>query len=129
MLISLNPMRMYELVTHYAQTENKYVVCIDNQNYFSLSTEKQQLIKEFHTDRIPESEIDEIFGEKFTFYAFNTEEVAVENAFEWFPRLDEVEDSDYWVYAYVVRPDGTIPYENRFLVQSQQNSEEGLTGG
>ena len=116
-------MRIYELVSYYAQKEDKYLVCVDNEKYFSLSQEKQQLVKKFHEDRLPESEIDEIFGEKFTFYAFNTEEFAIENAFEWFPRLDECEDTDYWIYVYVVRPDGTIPYENRFLVRPSELPE------
>lgn len=127
MLISLNPMRVYELAHYYAQKENKYLLCIDNEKYFLLSAEEQQAIKKYHEERIPESEIDEIFGEKFTFYAFNTEEVAIENAFEWFARLDEFENVDYWVYVYVIRPDGTIPYENRALVKP--DSVGGLTGG
>ncbi len=120
MLISLNPMRIYEIVHHYAKTENKCMVCIENEKYFTLSPEKQELVKKFHEDRVPESEIDEIFGEKFTFYAFNTEEYAVDTAYEWFPRLDQLEDPDYWVYVYVVKPDGTIPYENRFLIKEEE---------
>ena len=53
------------------------------------------------------------FSNTLTFYKFDTQTVAIDTARNWFPLLKELEDSDYFVEAYVVTPAGSIPYTNK----------------
>ena len=41
------------------------------------------------------------------------EKRSIDTARNWFPLLKELEDSDYFVEAYVVTPAGSIPYTNK----------------
>ena len=61
---------------------------------------------------IPESEIDEIFAQKHTFYMFKTEQIAVDNCCDWFPQPQNLPNAAFRIPAYVVKPNGTIPYVN-----------------
>ena len=53
-----------------------------------------------------------IFAQKHTFYIFKTQQLAVDNCYDWFPQPQNVPDADHYIKAYVIRPNGTIPYEN-----------------
>ena len=61
---------------------------------------------------IPEAEIDEIFALKHIFYIFKTQQLAVDNCYDWFPQPQNLPNSAHRIPAYVVAPNGTIPYEN-----------------
>lgn len=120
-LISLNPQSIYDICARVAADENKYVLVIDNHNYHTLTEEKKSIVFNYYKDPIdeefanwiiPESEIDAIFEAKDVFYIFDTEIQAVDNCFDWFPRPENLPDEDYWIKAYVIKPDGTIPYVN-----------------
>jgi|TARA_B100001741_G_scaffold309289_1_gene306732 hypothetical protein len=114
MLVSMNPERLYELVSYYAKAENKYILVIDNTDWCYLSSEKQQEVLNFYDDDIiDEDEVQEIFSNTLTFYKFDTQTVAIDTARSWFPLLKELEDTDYFVEAYVVTPTGAIPYTNK----------------
>ena len=67
----------------------------------------------YDDDIIDEDEVQEIFSNTLTFYKFDTQTVAIDTARNWFPLLKELEDSDYFVEAYVVTPAGSIPYTNK----------------
>jgi len=122
-LISLNPLGIYDICHRIASSEQKYVLVIDNHAYHELSDEKKATVKAYYVDQdpedpdianwiIPEAEIDAILDSKDVFYIFNTEQSAVDNCFDWFPRPENLPDDDHWIRAYVIRPDGTIPYVN-----------------
>ena len=120
-LISLQPKSIYEICARLAALENKCVLVIDNHHFHELSTEKQKEIYEYYKDPIdddfanwiiPEAEIDAIFEAKDIFYIFDTETEAIDYCFDWFPRLENLPDPDYKIIAYVIKPDGTIPYVN-----------------
>ena len=78
----------------------------------AISSEKQQEVLNFYDD-IDEDEVQEIFSNTLTFYKFDTQTVAVDTARGWFPLLKELEDTDFFVEAYVVTPAGAIPYTNK----------------
>ena len=120
-LISLNPLTEYDLCVRIAKNEDKYVLVINNKRYHTLSDEKKAVVYNYYKDPIddenanwiiPEAEIDAILSEKDIFYIFDSEQVAVDNCFDWFPRPENLPDENHWIKAYVVKPDGTIPYVN-----------------
>ena len=120
-LISLNPKTIGEMAARLAELENKYVVVIDNTAYHSLSTDDKELMYAYYKSVdengeaqwiIPESEIDEIFAQKHTFYMFKTEQIAVDNCCDWFPQPQNLPNAAFRIPAYVVKPNGTIPYVN-----------------
>ena len=120
-LISLNPKTIGEMAARLAELENKCVVVIDNTAYHSLSTADKALMYAYYKSVdedgearwiIPESEIDEIFAQKHTFYIFKTEQIAVDNCCDWFPQPQNLPNAAFRIPAYVVKPNGTIPYIN-----------------
>ena len=120
-LISLNPKPIGAMAARLAELENKYVVVIDNTAYYSLSTDDKALMYAYYKSVdengearwiIPESEIDEIFAQKHTFYIFKTEQIAVDNCCDWFPQPQNLPNAAFRIPAYVVKPNGTIPYIN-----------------
>ena len=120
-LISLNPKTIGEMAARLAELENKCVVVIDNTAYHSLSTDDKALMYAYYKSVdedgepqwiIPESEIDEIFAQKHTFYIFKTEQIAVDNCCDWFPQPQNLPNAAFRIPAYVVKPNGTIPYIN-----------------
>jgi len=120
-LISLNPKTIGEMAARLAELENKYVVVIDNTAYHSLSTDDKELMYAYYKSVdedgepqwiIPESEIDEIFSQKHTFYMFKTEQIAVDNCCDWFPQPQNLPNAAFRIPAYVIKPNGTIPYVN-----------------
>jgi hypothetical protein len=120
-LISLNPKTIGEMAARLAELENKYVVVIDNTAYHSLSADDKALMYAYYKSVdengeaqwiIPESEIDEIFAQKHTFYMFKTEQIAVDNCCDWFPQPQNLPNAAFRIPAYVVKPNGTIPYVN-----------------
>lgn len=114
MLVSMNPERLYELISYYAKAENKYILVIDNTNWCYLSSEKQQEVLAFYDDDIiDEDEVQEVFSNTLTFYKFDSQSTAVDIARSWFPLKKELEDPDFFVEAYVITPSGAIPYTNK----------------
>jgi len=114
MLISMNPMRIYELCALCAKSEQKYILCVDNTNYhYFLNTEDKKKVKEYYFDIISETEYEEIFNNNYTFYKLSTKEYATGKCVEWFPPKGFVEEK-CWIHVYVIAPDGTIPHDNSF---------------
>ena len=120
-LISLNPKTIGEMAARLAELENKFVVVVDNTAYHSLSTDDKELMYAYYKSVdedgeaqwiIPESEIDEIFSQKHTFYMFKTEQIAVDNCCDWFPQPQNLPNAAFRIPAYVIKPNGTIPYVN-----------------
>lgn len=111
MLVSLNPFRLYELVKKYAQVEDKYVLVIDNTNWFNLDSAKQTQVKDYHTE-IPIDEVGEIFSNRITCYAFDTQSIATDTAHTWLPKNTDLADKDFFIECYVITPSGGIPYTN-----------------
>lgn len=112
MLVSLGAQRLYEIVKQYAATTNKYVLVINNVNWFTLDTTKQATVKTFYEDSIPTDEIGEVFAEHYTFYDFDSQSVAVDTANDWFPLSNQTVDADHFIECYVITPAGSIPYTN-----------------
>ncbi len=112
MLVSMNAMRLYELVSHYATCNQKVLVTIDNNKWFGLDNAKKEIVRTFYEDLIPEDEIGEVFGYPYTFYEFPSQALATDIANEWFPRLDNLPDEDYFIEVQVINPGGSIPYTN-----------------
>ena len=48
MLVSMNAMRIYEMVSHYAKTKEKFVLLIDNTHYFTLSDTKKAEVRTYY---------------------------------------------------------------------------------
>ena len=120
-LISLNPKTIGEMCARLAELENKYIMVVDNSAYFSMSDDNKALMYAYYKNVdengearwiIPEGEIDEIFTQKHTFYIFKTEQIAVDNCSDWFPQPQNLSDAAYRIPAYVIKPNGTIPYIN-----------------
>lgn len=120
-LISLQPKSIYDICTRLASLENKFVLVIDNHLYHTFDEEKKSEIYNYYKDPIdddfanwiiPEAEIDAIFEAKDIFYLFETEQLAVDACFDWFPQPQNLPDPSYRIIAYVIKPDGTIPYIN-----------------
>ena len=120
-LISLNPKTIGEMAARLAELENKHVVVIDNTAYHSLSADDKALMYAYYKSVdedgearwiIPESEIDEVFAQKHTFYIFKTEQIAVDNCCDWFPQPQNLPNAAFRIPAYVVKPNGTIPNIN-----------------
>ncbi len=104
-----------------AELEDKCVMVVDNTAYFSLSADDKALMFAYYKSVdedgearwiIPETEIDEIFAEKHTFYVFKTEQIAVDNCHDWFPQPQNLPNAAFRIPAYVIKPNGTIPYVN-----------------
>ena len=111
-LISLNPKTKDMLAADYAKLSNQYMIVIDNSKYHTLATDKKATVLAYYDGIIPEAEIDRIFELTYTYYAFATELQATDYCFDWFPQPQNVPDADHYIKAYVIRPNGTIPYEN-----------------
>ena len=120
-LISLNPKTIGEMCARLAELEDKCVMVVDNTAYFSLSADDKALMFAYYKSVdedgearwiIPETEIDEIFAEKHTFYVFKTEQIAVDNCHDWFPQPQNLPNAAFRIPAYVIKPNGTIPYIN-----------------
>jgi hypothetical protein len=113
-LISLNPLSLNQILCKYTEISGKYLLIVDNKKYYSLSEEKKQQVFSWYEDNeiIPEAEIDRIFELEVTYYIFETERIAVDNCYDWFPQIQNCPDEDHWIKAYVLTPFGTIPYVN-----------------
>ena len=111
-LISLNPKSTPMLIADYAKATDKFVMVIDNSKYHTLATDKKATVLAYYDGIIPEAEIDRIFELEHIYYYFNTELQATDAAFEWFPQPQNLPDADHYIKVYVIRPNGTIPYEN-----------------
>lgn len=127
-LISLQPKSIYDMCARIASSENKCVLVIDNHKYHTLTDEQKAAVYNYYKDPIdedfanwiiPEAEIDAIFESKDIFYIFDSEQVAVDYCFDWFPRPENLPDENHWIKSYVVKPDGTIPYVNERAVPSE----------
>ena len=112
MLISLNPKTEAMLVADYAALAEKYVLVIDNSQYHTVSDTKKAEIFAWYEDIIPEAEIDRIFELKTIYYYFPNEQTAVDNCYDWFPQPQNCPDADHHIPAYVIKPNGGIPYVN-----------------
>ena len=120
-LVSLNPKNIYDIVALLAKEQQKYIMVVDNHKYSDLTADQKTAVKAYYTDNdangdpqwiIPEAEIDEVFAQKHTFYIFKTQQLAVDNCYDWFPQPQNLPNSAHRIPAYVVAPNGTIPYEN-----------------
>ena len=111
-LITLDPKSKEMLVADYAKLSNKFVLVIDNTKYHTLAADKKATVLAYYDDIIPEAEIDRIFELEHIYYYFDRELDATDAAFDWFPQPQNVPDADHYIKAYVIRPNGTIPYEN-----------------
>lgn len=118
MLVALNSYNIQEIATEYAKSKQKYVLVVDNTKWFTLDASKQATVKTYYEDVIPADEIVEIFKEKYIFYAFDTQVIAVDNANDWFPQNTDLTDQDYFIDVYVITPAGSIPYTNYIPPQS-----------
>ena len=127
-LISRQPKTIYDLCVRIASNESKYVLVIDNHALHDLTDDQKAEIYNYYKDPIddefanwiiPEAEIDAIFESKDLFYIFDTEVEAVDCCCDWFPRPENLPDPLYWIKAYVIKPDGTIPYINERAVPSE----------
>lgn len=112
MLLSMNAMRLYEIVSHYATSKQMVIVSIDNSRWFNLDDAKKEVVKTFYADLIPEDEIGEVFGNVHTFYEFPSQATATDTANEWFPLLKNLPDEDHFIEVQVINPGGSIPYTN-----------------
>ena len=111
-LISLNPKSKDMLAADYAKLSNQYMIIIDNSKYHTLATDKKATVLAYYDSILPEAEIDRIFELEHTYYYFPSEQTASDYCFEWFPQPQNLPDTDHYIKAYVLKPDGTIPYEN-----------------
>ena len=120
-LISSEPQTIGDMAARVAALEDKYVVVIDNTAYHSMTADEKTAMYNYYKSVdsngdpqwiIPEAEIDEVFALKHTFYIFKTQQLAVDNCYDWFPQPQNLPNSAHRIPAYVVAPNGTIPYEN-----------------
>ena len=120
-LISSEPQTIGDMAARVAALEEKYVVVIDNTAYHSMTADEKTAMYNYYKSVdsngdpqwiIPEAEIDEIFALKHIFYIFKTQQLAVDNCYDWFPQPQNLPNSAHRIPAYVVAPNGTIPYEN-----------------
>ena len=111
-LISLNPKSTEMLIADYAKLSNKFLLVIDNSKYHTLAADKKATVLAYYDGIIPEAEIDEVFAQKHTFYIFKTQQLAVDNCYDWFPQPQNLTNAAHRIPAYVVAPNGTIPYVN-----------------
>ena len=120
-LISSEPQTIGDMAARVAALENKYVVVIDNTAYHSMTADEKTAMYNYYKSVdgngdaqwiIPEAEIDEEFAQKHTFYIFKTQQLAVDNCYDWFPQPQNLTNATHRIPAYVVAPNGTIPYVN-----------------
>ena len=120
-LISSEPQTIGDMAARVAALEEKYVVVIDNTAYHSMTADEKTAMYNYYKSVdsngdpqwiIPEAEIDEIFALKHIFYIFKTQQLAVDNCYDWFPQPQNLPNSAHRIPAYVIAPNGTIPYEN-----------------
>ena len=120
-LISSEPQTIGDMAARVAALENKYVVVIDNTAYHSMTADEKTAMYNYYKSVdsngdpqwiIPEAEIDEIFALKHIFYIFKTQQLAVDNCYDWFPQPQNLPNSAHRIPAYVIAPNGTIPYVN-----------------
>ena len=111
-LITLNPKSTPMLIADYAKLSNKFLLVIDNSKYHTLAADKKATVLAYYDDIIPEAEIDRIFELEHIYYYFDRELDATDAAFDWFRQPQNVPEAAHNIKAYVIRPNGTIPYEN-----------------
>ena len=120
-LISSEPQTIGDMAARVAALEEKYVVVIDNTAYHSMTADEKTAMYNYYKSVdsngdpqwiIPEAEIDEIFALKHIFYIFKTQQLAVDNCYDWFPQPQNLPNSAHRIPAYVIAPNGTIPYVN-----------------
>lgn len=114
MLVSMNSMRLYDIVAGYAKEKQKYVLKIDVRSWMTIADPtKKEDVKNYYLDFIPVDEHAEIFSDEFTFYEFNTEAKASDTAYDWFPPRTSFDDLDYFIHAEVYTPGGSISFTNK----------------
>lgn len=113
MLVSLNPLRLYEIIAGYAKERDKYVLFIDLKTWLALDSTKKATVKTYYADYIDEDEIGEVFDNDMTFYEFGSEALATEKAQAWFPLNTSLTDQDYFIECQVITPTGSISYTNK----------------
>ena len=120
-LISSEPQTIGDMAARVAALENKYVVVIDNTAYHSMTADEKTAMYNYYKSvdlngqpqiKKQKAEIDEVFAQKHTFYIFKTQQLAVDNCYDWFPQPQNLPNSAHRIPAYVVAPNGTIPYVN-----------------
>ena len=120
-LISSEPQTIGDMAARVAALEEKYVLVIDNTAYHSMTADEKTAMYNYYKSVdsngdpqwiIPEAEIDEIFALKHIFYIFKTQQLAVDNCYDWFPQPQNLPNSAHRIPAYVIAPNGTIPYVN-----------------
>ena len=100
------------LVADYAKLSNKFVLVINNTKYHTLAADKKATVFAYYENILPEAEIDRIFELEYIYYYFDQELPATDAAFDWFPQPQNLPDADHHIKAYVIKPNGTIPYVN-----------------
>ena len=111
-LISLNPKSTEMLIADYAKATDQHIIVIDNSKYHTLATDKKTTVLAYYDGIIPEAEIDRIFELEHIYYYFPSEKIASDYCEQWFPQPQNLPNSAHRIPAYVVAPNGTIPYEN-----------------
>ena len=112
MLVSHDPKTIAMLIADYAALSNKYIMVVDNSKYHTLAADKKATVLAWYGDIIPEADIDRVFELETVYYYFDGEQPAVDTCYDWFPQPQNCPDADHHIPAYIIKPNGGIPYVN-----------------
>jgi hypothetical protein len=110
--MEFSPLRIYELIQHYALTFNKSVLYYEIK--YSNDQEKQEII-DFYQDKLPVDIVMSMTTDDDNFLTFENSLSAIQYAEDWFPykcQADGMGIGDKFIFARVFDNQGNFCWDN-----------------
>jgi len=109
--------RNWDQIEAYASTISGALVYRENPRLEVTSDDAKKIVVDYYKidEEVPAELAATLESKYYGYIEFRSVDIAFKFVTDYFPRKDEVSDDTYWYHCYVVKPDGTIPYENEAL--------------
>jgi hypothetical protein len=111
-----NFLSLQELISDYAAAREKILIWFDAKGIRKLedagNVDKLNQVYTFYREFLPDDVYEEFFHSSFGTFERQDSIAAQDVAEDWFPPVETLPDSDYYVYCCVFNRRGVIEYEN-----------------
>ena len=111
-----NFLSLQELISDYAVAREKVLIWFDAKGIRKLedagNVDKLNQVYTFYREFLPDDVYEEFFNSSFGTFERQDSINAQDVAEDWFPHVETLPDSDYYVYCCVFNRRGVIEYEN-----------------
>lgn len=112
MITVIETLSVYELAGSHCVMNNKCLLHFENKKFHTFDDAKKQACLDYYADYVPEDIILVMGAERDCAIEYDSEEVAVLNASEWFPPQSACPDPDFYFRVLVFDTDANIVFEN-----------------